>query len=325
MPELKIFSDLSHPELAKEICAELQTPLGRANIQIFSNGNPIVEIQECVRGCDVFVIGTQAPIASENFVSFCILINALRYASARRITAVIPYLFESRSDKKDRPRIAIVSRLVAQMLETSGINRAIFIDLHAPQIQGFFRLPTDTINGAGLICKFLKQRDLSNYVIVAPDAGEAKKLHPFQELMPQLPLAMLDKRRYAHDEKPTVHKLIGDVGGKVALIIDDEISSGGTIKEAADFFQRLPTNERPSEIRVATTHPILSGNAMATLNQSGIKELIAINTVPVSETKKQTAQFEFRLLSPASIIARTIQIIHTDKSVGEFLDKEYIS
>lgn len=320
--DLKIFSDLSHPQLAKEICQELGLELGKAEIKIFSNENPIVEIGECVRGCDVFVIGTQAPPVAQNFLCYCILINALRYASTSRLTAVIPYLFESRADKKDRPRISIVARLIAQFIETAGVDRALFMDLHASQIQGFFRLTTDIVNGAGLICKFLNKRDLRDYILVAPDAGEAKKIHPFQEKLPHLPLAMFDKRRFAHDEKPIIRQLVGEVDGKVALLIDDEIASGGTIKEAVDFFNKLPKEKQPREVRVAVTHPVLCGQAVSVLNQSGIKELIAVDTIPVPPEKSQAAEFEFHLLSPASILAKAIKAIHTNESMGDLLQRE---
>lgn len=316
--KLKIFSDLSHPQLAQDVCRELGMGLGKSEIITFSNDNLVAEVYETVRGGDVFVLGTQAPIATHNFFSFCVLLNALHYASAQRVTAVTPYLFESRSDKKDRPRIAIVARLVAQFLEAAGADRILAMDLHAPQIQGFFRRPMDVLDAAFIICEFLKQRDLDNYVLVAGDAGEMKKLDSFLKLLPrEMPVAMFDKRRRRHDEKPTIVGFIGEVGGRTALIVDDEITSGGTIREATEFFGQMPKEKQPAEIRVAVTHPVLTGKAMDILNQCGIKELIAVDTIPVPMEKQQNARFEFNLLSCAKLFAQAIKLIHEEGSVSQ--------
>lgn len=315
--QIKIFSDLSHPELAKEICQELGLELGKSQIIIFGNGNPLAEVLESVRGQDVFVIGTQAPEACVNFLALNILIDVLHYASARRVTAVIPYLFESRADKKDRPRISIAARLAARFLEIAGAHRVLAMDLHSAQIQGFFRIPMDVLDAAPLICEYLKQRDLGNYALVAGDAGEAKKLDPFLKNLPLLPLAMFDKRRESHDEKPKVVGLIGDISRKIALVLDDEVTSGGMIKEAADFLKTLPLEKQPLELRLAVTHPVLSGRAIPTLNESGIKELIAINTIPVPPEKIRAAQFAINILSPAKLFAKAIKLIHQEESVSQ--------
>lgn len=325
--DLKIFADLSHAELAREICLCLNDlvvspsfmTLGESKITIFGNGNPIAEVQESVRGKDVFVIGTQAPPACQNFMAFCILLDALHFASAGRVTAVMPYLFESRSDKKDRPRISIVARLVATFLSRAGADRFLGMDLHVPQIQGFFQIPTDVLEAAPILCDFLKKRDLTNYVLLVSDAGEGKRLDPLREGLPfELPIASFDKRRRNHKEKAEIVGFIGDVAGKVALMVDDEIASGSTIEEGCKYlFAKLPPGARPLEVRAMATHPVLSGNAIKTLNESGIKELIVVNTIPVPEEKIKLAQFEINILSPAKVIAQAIKFIHEEDSVSQ--------
>ncbi len=317
--KLKIFSDLSHPKLAQEICQYLGVKLGDSKITVFGNGNPVVEIFESVRGADVFVVGTQAPPASENFFAFCVLINALKYASAGRVTAVMPYMFESRSDKKDRPRISIVARLVAKFIEKAGADKVLAIDLHSPQIQGFFRLPMNVLDAAPLLCSHLKKRSFDDYVLVACDSGESKKLDPLRAFLPEnLPLAVFDKRRKTLGGKPEFVDFIGDVAGKTALLIDDEISTGHTIAEALTFLRKhLPPEKQPKEVRVMATHPILCGNAIQTLNEAGIKELLTVETVPVPLEKIAEAKFELTVLSPAELLARAIKIIHEEGSISQ--------
>ena len=237
-----VFSGRSHPQLATSICAELGVSLGRSEVIRFSNENLMVQVHENVREADVFVVQTSSSPVNEHLMELLIFIDALKRASARRVTAVMPYFPYARSDKKDKPRISITARLVADLLEAAGADRVLTMDLHSPQIQGFFRIPVDQLKASRLVCDYWKQRDLTDYVLVAGDAGEAKELGAYANRL-ELPMAIVDKRRYGDDERPKAVNVIGDVRGKHCLIVDDEVASGGTLIEAADFLARNPVKK----------------------------------------------------------------------------------
>ncbi|MFT5434993.1 MAG: ribose-phosphate pyrophosphokinase, partial [Myxococcota bacterium] len=207
---LKIFAGRSHIRLAEDICYELDVPLGHSRFVQFSNENLMVQIMENVRECDVFVIQTSAPPVNEGIMEMLIMIDALKHASAARVTAVLPYFPYARSDKKDKPRISITARLMADLLMTSGADRVLTMDLHSPQIQGFFRIPVDQLKAVRLICDHFTKRDLSDYVLVAGDAGEAKELGAYANRL-HLPMAIVDKRRDGDDDRPRAVNVIGDV------------------------------------------------------------------------------------------------------------------
>lgn len=260
--ELKIFSGSSHPDLAKAICEYNEIPLGASEIIKFSNENIMVRLLENVRGSDVFVVQTSCPPVNEGIMEMLIMIDALRYASAERITAVIPYFPYARSDKKDKPRISITARLMADLLQTAGAHRVLTMDLHSPQIQGFFHVPIDQLIAAPLICDYFRNKDLSNGVLVAGDVGESKSIGRYANRL-NLPIAIIDKRRDGDDEKARAVHLIGDVAGKDALIIDDEIASGGTLMEATQFLKKYGVRS----VSAAAVHPVLSGRAVERLHQ----------------------------------------------------------
>src|SRR5262249_43248797 len=235
MSDIRLIAGSAHPALAAEIAAHLGLPLTACKVIRFSNENMIVQIEENVRGSDVFVIQPSCPPVSDGIIELLITIDSLKHASADRVTAVLPYFPYVRSDKKDRPRISIAARLMADLLETSGADRVLAMNLHSPQVQGFFRIPVDQLTAIPLICDYIRQnRDLRDVVLVAGDVGEAKDVGTYANYL-NLEMAIIDKRRYGDNEQPRAVNLIGDVQGRIALIVDDEVASGGTITEAARF------------------------------------------------------------------------------------------
>lgn len=308
--ELKIFSGSSHPELAKAICEYNEIPLGASEIMRFSNENIMVRLLENVRGSDVFVVQTSCPPVNENIMEMLIMIDALRYASAERITAVLPYFPYVRSDKKDKPRISITARLIADLLQTAGAHRVLTMDLHSPQIQGFFHIPIDQLIAAPLICDYFRAQDLSNTVLVAGDVGESKSIGRYANRL-NVPIAIIDKRRDGDDEKAKAVHLIGDVKGKDALIIDDEIASGGTLVEAVHFLQQQGVNK----VSAAAVHPVLSGKAMDRIREVEIEELVVTDSIPLRE--KQHEYNKFKVLSVAPLLGEAIMRIHNGDSISK--------
>ena len=308
--ELKIFSGSSHPDLAKAICEYNEIPLGASEIIKFSNENIMVRLLENVRGSDVFVVQTSCPPVNEGIMEMLIMIDALRYASAERITAVIPYFPYARSDKKDKPRISITARLMADLLQTAGAHRVLTMDLHSPQIQGFFHVPIDQLIAAPLICDYFRNKDLSNGVLVAGDVGESKSIGRYANRL-NLPIAIIDKRRDGDDEKARAVHLIGDVAGKDALIIDDEIASGGTLMEATQFLKKYGVRS----VSAAAVHPVLSGRAVERLHQIELDELVVTDTIPLGGTQNQYDKF--KVLSVAPLLGDAIMRIHNGDSVSK--------
>ena len=306
--ELKIFSGSSHPVLARHICDNLGVPLSKSETIRFSNENMMVQIDENVRGCDVFVVQSSAPSVSDHIMELLIYIDALRHASAGRITAVIPYFPYVRSDKKDKPRISITARLMADLLETAGANRVVTMDLHSPQIQGFFRIPVDHLQATPIIADYLRGQDLSNCVLTAGDAGEAKEVGRYCNHL-NLPMAIIDKRRYDDNERPKAAHLIGDVAGKRAIIVDDEVSTGRTLVEAAEFLLK----EGATSVTAAATHAVLGGEAVKRLDKSCIEQLVFTNTIPLQGKESS----KFRVLSVAQIFSEAIGRIHDGRSVSQ--------
>lgn len=310
MQDLKIFSGSSHPELAKAICQYVEIPLGNSEITRFSNENIMVQILENVRGSDVFVIQTSCPPVNEGIMELLIMIDALRYASAERITAVLPYFPYVRSDKKDKPRISITARLIADLLQTAGADRVLTMDLHAPQIQGFFHIPIDQLMAAPLLCDYFRTKDLSNTVLVAGDVGESKSMGRYADRL-NLPIAIIDKRRYADDEKARAVNLIGDINGKDALIIDDEVASGGTLVEAAEILKKFGAKS----VTAAAVHAVLSGRAVERIKNIDIQELVLTDTVPLAG--KKALYDKFKILSVAPLLGDAIVRIHNGASVSK--------
>lgn len=310
MRDLKIFSGSSHPDLAKAICEYNEIPLGSSQILRFSNENIMVRILENVRGADVFVVQTSCPPVNENIMELLIMIDALKYASAERITAVLPYFPYVRSDKKDKPRISITARLIADLLQTAGAHRVLTLDLHSPQIQGFFRIPIDQLIAAPLICDYFRNRDLTDAVLVAGDVGESKSIGRYANRL-NLPISIIDKRRDGDDEKARAVHLIGDVKGKDALIIDDEIASGGTLIEAVDFLKKHGVKS----VTASAVHPVLSGRAMERLQKVDIPELVVTDTIPLQG--KENEYDKFQVLSVAPLLGDAIMRIHNGDSISK--------
>lgn len=306
--QLKLFSGRSHPALARQICRLLDIPLGQSEVIKFSNENLMVKINENVRGADVFVLQTSAPPVNEGIIELLITIDALKHASAERITAVLPYFPYVRSDKKDKPRISIAARLMADLLQTAGADRILTMDLHAAQIQGFFRIPMDHLQAVPIISDYLRSRDLGDHVLVAGDAGEAKEVGRYANRL-NLPMAIIDKRRYDDTEKPKPAHLIGQVEGKHAVIVDDEVSTGRTLIEAAGFL----IEKGALTVTAAFTHPVMGGEAVDRLVQSAIGELVFTDTIPL----RGQSSDKFRVLTVSSLFAKAIRRIHAGESVSE--------
>jgi ribose-phosphate pyrophosphokinase len=307
--DIKIFSGSAHPALGQAICTHLGLPLGRSRLVRFSNENMLVQIEENVREADVFVVQPSCPPVSDGLVELLITLDALKHASAGRITAVLPYFPYARSDKKDRPRISITARLMADLLQTAGANRVLTMDLHSPQVQGFFRIPVDQLLAAPIICDYLvATRNLREYVIVAGDIGEAKGAEVYAHRL-HLPVAIVDKRRYADDEQPKAVHLIGDVAGKTALIVDDEIASAGTVVEAARFVAA----HGAAAVEAAAVHGVLSGRAVERLAQSPLRSVVVTDSVPVPPEKHNA---KLTVLSVAPLFAAAIKAIHHGDSVS---------
>jgi len=307
--DIKIFSGSAHPELAKAICSHIGLPLGRSSVIRFSNENMLVQIEENVREADVFVVQPSCSPVSDGIIELLITIDALKHASAQRITAVIPYFPYARSDKKDRPRISITARLMADLLQTAGANRVLTMDLHSPQVQGFFRIPVDQLLAAPIICDYLAaNKDLRDYVLVAGDIGEAKGVEAYAHRL-HLPVAIVDKRRYGDDESPRAVHLMGEVEGKTALIVDDEIASAGTVIEAARFL----AEKKAVAIEAAAVHGILSGRAIERLVQSSIRSIFVTDSVPIAPAKRID---KLTVLSVAPLFAAGIKAIHDGDSVS---------
>ncbi len=305
---IKIFAGTSHPSLAQAICHAIDLPLSKSEVVKFANENLMVRILENVRGCDVFYVQSSAPPVNEALVETLIAIDALKGASAERVTAVLPYLPYSRSDKKDQPRISITARLVADLLQTAGADRVLTMDLHAAQIQGFFHVPVDQLMGAPVLCDYLKTWDLRDTVLVAGDVGEAKDIGKFANAL-NLPVAIVDKRRYGNDDRAVATNLIGDVAGKHAIIVDDEIATGGTVIEATNFLM----SRGALSVKVVATHAVLSGQAVERLNSSVVDRLIVTDTIPLRDKKSS----KIEVLSVAPLFAKAIRRIHDGDSVSD--------
>lgn len=306
---IRIIGGSAHPEFADQICAHLAVDRCETRLVRFSNENLMVQILENVREADVFVIQPSCPPVSDGILELLITIDALKHASARRITAVLPYFPYARSDKKDQPRISITARLLADLLETAGADRVLTMDLHAPQVQGFFRIPVDQLKAAPIICDHLRStRQLDDYILVAGDVGEAKEIGGYANRL-NLPIAIVDKRRDGDDEKPRAVHLIGNVGGKRALIIDDEIASGGTLIEASAFV----LDRGAVSVEAAAVHPVLSGAATSKIAHSPLTSIVVTDTLPLSPEKRID---KLEVCSVSQLFADAILAIHDGSSIS---------
>ena len=306
--ELKVFSGNAHEQLAGKICEHLGLSLGNMVVSEFSNENIFVQIKENVRQRDVFVVQPICSPVNKNLVELLIIIDAMKRASAGRITAVIPYYGYSRTDKKDQPRVPITARLVADLITVAGANRVLTVDLHAGQIQGFFNIPVDELTALYTLRDYFMTKPIDDFVVVATDVGIAKRARDLAAGLNK-PLAIIEKRRMGNDDRSRTLTVIGDVRGKRALLVDDEVDTGGSITNAAIALQEHGS----AEVYACCTHPILSGSGLQRIAGSPLKELVVTDTVPVPDAKRLE---KITVLSMASLIGEAIHRIHAGLSVG---------
>ena len=307
--DLSIFSGTAHPELAKAVCRYLGVPLGKAEVVKFSNENIFPKINQNVREHDVFIVQPMYPNVSDSILELLIMIDALKRASASRITAVVPYFSYARSDKKDQPRVPITARLIADMLQTAGANRMLTIDLHAGQVQGFFNIPVDELTAMQpLLRDYVLGMELIDPVVVAGDLGFAKRARNFADMI-GASVAFVEKRRLGNNSSSESLGVIGDVRGKSAIIIDDEILTAGSIVGAAEIVSKAGARV----VYAACTHALLTGPAIERLKNSPIQELIATDTVDQSARKQLP---NMTVLSVSLLLGEAISRIHTGESIG---------
>ncbi len=308
MEELKVFAGRAHPALAQSVCDYLGMPLGKCEVTQFSNENIFVRILENVRSRDVFLIQPICSPVNNNLVELLIMLDAFWRASADRITAVIPYYGYGRTDKKDQPRVPITARLVADLITTAGASRALLVDLHAGQIQGFFSIPVDELSAQTLIANYIKKKQLENIVVVATDIGISKKSRDMAARL-KAPLAIIEKRRTGNNDQTETLNIIGEVSGKVAITFDDEIDTAGSLVHAVDALLR----EGAREVYACASHPVLSGPAIERIAASPVKEIIVTDTIPLSVAKRLD---KITVLPIAPLLGEAIHRIHTGLSVG---------
>ncbi|HEX5414341.1 MAG TPA: ribose-phosphate pyrophosphokinase [Chloroflexota bacterium] len=306
--QLSIFSGNANRRLAEEICAELGISLGQAEVFQFSNENIFVKILDRVREHDVYVVQSFSSPVNVSIMELLIMLDALKRASAARITAVIPYYAYGRTDKKDQPRVPITARLLADLVTRAGANRVLSMSLHAPQIQGFFDIPVDELTATPILSRYFAEKHQDDWVVVAPDLGAAKRARNFAQRI-GASLAVIEKRRLGNAERSEVINVIGEVRGRRAIIFDDEIDTAGSVTGAA----RAVAAGGALEIYAACTHGVLSGPAIERLEASSIRELVITNTVPLPPDKQVP---KITVLSVASLFADAIHRIHTGGSVG---------
>jgi ribose-phosphate pyrophosphokinase len=304
----KIFSGTANDALAKEVCDKLGLPLGQTHISRFSDGETYVQILENVRGADVFLIQPTCDPVDLHLMQLLLLIDALKRASARRITVVIPYFGYARQDRKDKPRVPISSKLVADLLTTAGADRALVVDLHAPQIQGFFNIPVDHLFASPVLVGHFRDLDLPDLTVVSPDAGGVERARFFAKKMDSA-LAIVDKRRVEMDITEVMH-VIGDVDGRTCVILDDIIDTAGTLVKTCQAL--LDAGAR--QVYACATHPVLSGPAIERISESGLVKVVVTNTIPLTEGGRNEPKI--RQLSIAGLIASAIQSIHEETSVS---------
>ncbi len=310
--ELKVFTGNAHPALAQGICDYLDMPLGQAEVFEFTNENIFVRIMENVRERDVYVIQPISSPVNKNLMELLIMLDALRRASAARITAVIPYFGYGRTDKKDQPRVPITARLVADMITVAGANRVLTVDLHAGQIQGFFTIPVDELTALYMLGNYFETKALENLVVVATDIGISKRARDLAERL-STPLAIIEKRRVGNADKAETLNIIGAVAGMQALLIDDEIDTAGSLVTAAAALRKAGA----TNVYACCTHPVFSRSASKRITNSPIKEVVVSDTIPIQESKRNE---KITVLSMASLLGEAIHRIHAGLSVGAMFE-----
>ena len=307
-----VFSGRANQKLTEEICKYMDVPLGKTVIRDFSDKEIYVKIEENVRGGDVFVVQSTCFPGNTNLMELLIMIDALRRASAKRITAVIPYYGYARQDRKNEPRVPITSKLVADLVVTAGADRVLTVDLHAGQIQGFFNIPVDHLFAINVLIDYIKEQKLKDLIVISPDAGGVERARAYAKRL-NSSLAIIDKRRDIPNEAKAMN-IIGDVKGKIAFIVDDMIDTAGTLMEATDAL--LGAGAR--EVHACCTHPVLSGPAGERIASSPIKTVITTNTIPLNGDLEKNSKI--KVLSVASLLGEAIIRIHQETSVSSLFD-----
>ena len=311
--ELKIFSGNSNLLLASRVADYLGIPLGRAEVFKFSNDNSFVRIQENVRQRDVFLVQSFSRPVNDHVMEMLIMIDAAKRASAGRVTAVIPYYGYGRTDKKDQPRVPITARLVADLLTTAGADRVLTMDLHAGQIQGFFSIPVDELTALPIIVNYFERMSIENPVVVAVDIGISKRARDMAERL-GAPLAIVEKRRMGNEDQTELLNIIGDVEGMTAILMDDEVDTGGSMVNAASALLA----EGALAVYSSSTHAVLSGGAVARFQESPIRKLVCTDTIPLDPEKRNGL---VEVVSVADLLGEAIHRIHSGMSVGAMFDK----
>jgi len=304
----KIFSGSANRPLTEEIGRFLGVPVGETRLQRFADGETHFQLLENVRGMDVFLVQPTCRPVDQNLVELLIMMDALRRASAGRITVVVPYYGYARQDRKDRPRVAITSKLVADILQTAGANRALFVDLHAAQIQGFFNIPVDHLFASPVLVGYFRDLQLPNLTVVSPDAGGVERARFFAKKL-EVPLAIVDKRR-TDINVTEVMNVIGDVRGRTCLILDDMVDTAGSLVKATDALLA----EGADKVYGCATHAVLSEPALERIAASRLEELVVTNTIPLTEAAQQMSKI--KVLSIAGLLGRAIESIHMETSVS---------
>jgi ribose-phosphate pyrophosphokinase len=306
--KFKIFCGTANEALTDEICHFLGMERGKATVTRFSDGEVYIQIMENVRGADVFVVQPTCFPVDEHLLELLLLVDALKRASARRITTVIPYYGYARQDRKDKPRVPVSSKLIADLLTTAGAHRALVVDLHAPQIQGFFNIPVDHLFASPVLVDYFKKMQLPNLTVVSPDAGGVERARFFAKKV-DAALAIVDKRRTDMNVAEVMH-VIGDVRGRTCLIIDDIIDTAGTLVKTADAL----IGAGASKVFACASHPVLSGPAIERISKSQLEQVVVTNTIPLTGAAK--SEPKIKVLSIAGLLGRAIQSIHEETSVS---------
>ena len=309
MKDIKIFACNSAEEFTKNICEYLGIQMGQRDSFKFANDNSFVQLKESVRGKDVYIVQTTQPPVNERIMELLMFVETAKRAGAKKVTAVLPYFMYSRSDKKDQSRVPVTAKLMANILEASGVDHVLTCDLHNAAIQAYFNILCDRVTGKYLLQDYFKQKNFEDLVVVATDAGSSKKAYKYSEFF-ECPLALIDKRRDSNNDNAVATNIIGDVKGKTALIFDDEVSTAGTLVEAANILKA----HGAKEIYAGATHGILVGPAIQRIEKSPIKELVVTSTVPVEKEKMID---KIKIVSIEPLFAEAIKRLNEEKPLGD--------
>ena len=312
MEDIKIFACNSAERFTKNVCEYLGIPMGERDSFKFANDNSFVQIKETVREHDVYIVQTTQPPVNERIMELLITIEAVKRAGARRVTAVLPYFMYSRSDKKDQSRVPVTAKLMATILEAAGVDHVLTCDLHNPAIQAYFNVICDRVTAKHLLEKYFQAKQLENMVVVATDAGSSKKAYKYSKFF-ECPLALIDKRRESNNDNAVATNIIGDIEGRTAVIFDDEVSTAGTLVEAAHILKE----HGAKEIYAGATHGVLVGPAIERIQNSPIKELVVTNTIPLEPEKRID---KIKVVSIAPLFAEAIKRLNEAKPLGDLFE-----